>query len=313
MSGASLIRNASSIRGNRPVLPFLAVATGIATFSVMDAAMKSASIDAGVYNAMLLRAAIGTVMMAPVWLLAGGNWPGYATLRLHALRSFAVACMAMLFFWALVRMPMAEAMALSFIAPLIALYLAAVILGERIRPAAIAASLCGLGGVIVIASARFGEEGSLAASGPAILAVLGSAVFYAWNLILQKQQALVARPTEVALFQNMFVGLLLLPAAPWLAAVPTPDTIGDIAVAAALASISLMLLSWGYGRAEAQALVPLEYSGFIWAALAGWIWFGEAVTAATVAGTVLIVIGCVVGTRRQRPEGIAPQQAPSVP
>jgi S-adenosylmethionine uptake transporter len=39
-----------------PLLPFLSVAAGIATFSVMDATMKSASIQAGVYNAMLLRA-----------------------------------------------------------------------------------------------------------------------------------------------------------------------------------------------------------------------------------------------------------------
>jgi S-adenosylmethionine uptake transporter len=296
-----------------PLLPFLSVATGIATFSVMDAAMKSASIDGGVYNAMLLRAGIGTVLMVPVWLLAKGRLPAFATLRLHALRSFAVACMAMLFFWALVRMPMAEAMALSFIAPLIALYLAAVILGERIRPAAIAASLCGLGGVAVIAAARFGEAGGVAASAPAVLAVLGSAVFYAWNLILQKQQALIAGPTEVALFQNLFVGLLLLPAAPWLAAMPTTGALNAIAISAVLASISLMLLSWGYGRAEAQALVPLEYTGFIWAALTGWLWFGEAVTAATVAGTVLIVIGCVIGTRKRASEGIAPEQMPTVP
>jgi S-adenosylmethionine uptake transporter len=298
---------------NRPFLPALSVAAGIATFSVMDGAMKSASIDGGVYNAMLLRVVFGTALMVPVWLLARGRWPAFATLRLHAVRSFAVACMAMLFFWALVRMPMAEAMALSFIAPLIALYLAAVMLGERIRPAAIVASLFGLGGVVVIAAARFGEAGGMAASAPAVLAVLGSALFYAWNLILQKQQALVAGPAEVALFQNLFVGLLLLPAAPWLAAMPTPGALGDIAIAAVLASISLMLLSWGYGRAEAQALMPLEYTGFVWAALAGWVWFGEAVTGATVAGTVLIVIGCVVGTRKRIGEGIAPEQAPLVP
>jgi len=287
--------------------------TGLATFSVMDAVMKSASIDGGVYNAMLVRAGIGTALMVPLWLLTKNRWPAPATLRLHALRSFAAACMAMLFFWALVRMPMAEAMALSFIAPLIALYLAAVMLGERIRPAAIAASLCGLCGVIVIGAARFGEEGSLAASAPALLAVLGSAVFYAWNLILQKRQSLIAGPVEVALFQNLFVGLILLPAAPWLAAVPSPGALNDVAIGAVLASISLMLLSWGYARAEAQALVPLEYTAFVWAALAGWLWFGETVTAATIAGTVLIVVGCAIATRRRASDPAAPDQVPTVP
>jgi S-adenosylmethionine uptake transporter len=59
-----------------------------------------------------------------------------------------------------------------------------------------------------------------------------------------------------------------------------------------------MLLNWGYARAEAQALVPLEYTGFGWAALAGWLRFGEPVTATTLAGTALIVLGCWIATRR---------------
>jgi S-adenosylmethionine uptake transporter len=54
-------------------MPFLSVAAGIATFSVMDATMKSASIQAGVYNAMLLRAGIGSLLVLPLWLLAGGR------------------------------------------------------------------------------------------------------------------------------------------------------------------------------------------------------------------------------------------------
>jgi S-adenosylmethionine uptake transporter len=65
--------------------------------------------------------------------------------------------MAVLFFWGLVRMPMAEAMALSFVAPLIALYLAAVLLGERIRASAVIGSLLGILGVAVIAMGQFGD------------------------------------------------------------------------------------------------------------------------------------------------------------
>jgi S-adenosylmethionine uptake transporter len=279
-------------------LPFLSVAAGIAAFSAMDAMMKGASLAGGVYNAMLLRSAIGSLLMLPAWLLAGGRLPRGGVLRIHALRSAVAALMAGLFFWGLVRLPMAEAMALSFISPLVALYLAAVLLGETIRPAAIVASLFGLAGVGVIAAARIAATGGLAASLPGIAAVLLSAVFYAWNLILQRQQALVAGPVEVALFQNVFVGLFLIPGAPWFAAWPSPPALAEIAIAALLAVTALMLLSWGYARAEAQALVPLEYTGFVWAALAGWLWFAEPVTLATVAGTVLIVFGSWIATRR---------------
>ena len=70
-----------------------------------------------------------------------------------------------------------------------------------------------------------------------------------------------------------------------------------LAGAALLATVSLMLISWGYGRAETQVLLPLEYSAFIWAAIIGWFMFHEGLTLPTVAGAVLIVIGCWIATR----------------
>jgi len=279
-----------------PLLPFLSVAAGIAVFSMMDALMKSASIEAGVYNALLWRSAVGTALMLPVWRLTGGRSPKVAVLRLHALRSTVVAGMALLFFWGLVRMPMAEAMAISFVAPLIALYLAAVLLGERIRARAVIGSLLGLAGVSVIAAGQF-HDGRADASFWGLLAVLSSAVLYAWNLILQRQQAQVASPAEVALFQFFFVGLVLAVAAPWLAEEPSAAALRDITGGALLAATSLMFLAWGYARAEAQALVPIEYTGFLWAVLFGWLWFGETVTPTTIAGALLIVAGCWTAIR----------------
>lgn len=292
----------------RPFLPFLAVGVGIAIFSMMDALMKSASIQAGAYNAVLWRSAIGSLITWPIWRLAGGRWPARAVVKVHALRASVIAGMATLFFWGLVRMPMAEAMALSFIAPLIALYLAAVMLGERIRRRAVAGSVLSLAGVLAIAAGQFGD-GRTTASPWGLAAVLASAVLYAWNLILQRRQALLAEPTEVAFFQHFFVGLALLVAAPWLALVPSLTALADIAAGAALATASLMFLTWGYARAEAQALVPIEYTGFIWAVLLGWLWFAEPVTNATLGGAVLIVAGCwiAVGTpSRRRPASAAP-------
>jgi S-adenosylmethionine uptake transporter len=292
------------MRRDHPTLPFAATFLGIATFSVMDAAMKSASLSVGVYTAMLLRCAIGTGIMLPLWLLGGGRWPAPAVLRVHVIRSVVAAGMAVLFFWGLVRMPMAEAIALSFIAPLIALYLASVMLGETIERRAVFASLLGLVGVAVIALTPAHAAGP-PRSLPGIAAVLASAVLYAWNLILQRQQAQAAGPREVAFFQNFLVGLVLSLGAPWLLAVPSLPALGMTALAAALVATSLMLLSWAYARAEAQALVPLEYTGFIWAALFGWLWFDEVVTPATLAGAGLIVLACLIAARRAPTEQTA--------
>jgi S-adenosylmethionine uptake transporter len=284
------------MRRDRPILPFVATALGIATFSVMDVAMKSASLAVGVYTAMLLRCVVGTAITLPIWLIGSGRWPTAATFRVHLTRAVVSATMAVLFFWGLVRTPIAEAIALSFISPLIALFLASVLLGETISRRAIFASVLGLVGIAVIAFAP-GHHAGPPRSVAGIAAILASAVFYAWNLILQRQQAQAADPREITFFQNLLIGALLLLAAPWLFIAPTLPVLGTIAVAAALIVISLLLLSWAYARAEAQALVPLEYTAFIWAALFGWAWFGERVTTATLAGAALIVVACLSTTR----------------
>ncbi|MEO5587160.1 MAG: DMT family transporter [Novosphingobium sp.] len=287
---------ATAVQRHPAFLPFAAAALGIATFSVMDVAMKSASLTIGVYTAMLVRCAIGSAIMLPIWLLGGGRWPSGPTFRVHLTRSAVSAAMATLFFWGLVRTPVAEAIALSFISPLIALYLASVLLGEKIERRAIAASVLGLVGVAVIALAPSAPEAA-PRSPLGIAAILASAVFYAWNLILQRQQAQAADPREVAFFQNALVGVILAVAAPWLLLRPDLATLGTITTAAVLVTASLMLLSWAYARAEAQALVPFEYTAFIWAALFGWVWFGERVTTATLGGAALIVVGCLIATR----------------
>jgi S-adenosylmethionine uptake transporter len=69
--------------------------------------------------------------------------------------------------------------------------------------------------------------------------------------------------------------------------------------AAVLGITSVLLLSWAYGRAEARILIPVEYTAFIWAAIFGWLVFAEEVTLATLIGTVLIVVGCLLATRQQ--------------
>lgn len=286
---------------HHPVMPFLVAASGIALFSVMDAVMKSASLQVGAYNAMLYRSGFGVLLMLPLWRWSGGRWPDGSALRLHALRGAISAGLATSFFWGLIRLPLAEAIALSFIAPLIALYLAAVMLDEKIGRNAVIASLLGFAGVLIIGAGRLGREALSEDAMWGIAAVLLSAVLYAFNLIFQRKQAQLASPQEVALFQMGFAGLFLLLAAPWLAISPSLPELGEIAAGAMLAAVSLMLLSWAYGRAEAQALLPIEYTAFVWAALFGWLIFAEPVTVETLAGVVLIVLGCWITARKAPP------------
>lgn len=275
---------------------------GIAVFSAMDAVMKGAALAAGVYTAVFLRNSLGAVMMTPVWLAAGRPMSGRAALTVHIQRAVVTSGMAILFFYSLTLLPLAEAIALSFIAPLIALYLAALLLGELIQPSAITASLMGLAGVVVIAAARLGEGGISTESVSGIAALLASAVLYALNLVLQRKQALLSSPVEIALVQNLFMAMILALAAPWWLQWPDTNALGLIALSSLLAIMALLMLSWAYARAEAQVLVPVEYTGFLWAALFGWLMFAEPVGLATVAGAVLIVIGSWIAARATAPQ-----------
>src|SRR5690349_17425654 len=160
---------------DHPLLPVLAAFTAIGLLSWMDAWMKSASLAVGAYSALLLRAPIGFAIAAPVWRAAGGRWPEWTTLRIHLVRGVVVAAMAFLFFFSLTVLPLAQAIAISFIAPLIALFLASVLLGEQIGRRAVIGALLGLAGVIVILAGKIWRE-TLSEGAPlGIAAVLASA------------------------------------------------------------------------------------------------------------------------------------------
>ncbi len=281
-----------------PVIPFLIACAGIATFSAMDVLMKGLSIDIGAYNAVLWRTGAGSILSGALYFASRPAMPDRATLRIHAVRSLFVAGMAVSFFWALARLPMAEAIAIAFIAPLATLYMAAIFLGERIGPRSIIASLLGIIGVIVIVAGKLGRGDYAPEALWAVGAVFGSALLYAYNLILARRQAKMAEPLEIAFFQNGFVALILAIGAPWFLAVPGGDQALPLIGAAFLAVTSLLLLSWAYARAEAQILATTEYTGFLWAMLFGWMFFDEAVTWPTIAGAVLIVIGCLIVARK---------------
>ncbi|CAN1547687.1 RhaT Permeases of the drug/metabolite transporter (DMT) superfamily [Sphingomonadaceae bacterium] len=289
-------------RTTSPATAFAVAAAGIGFFSLMDVAMKDLSIALGAYNAVIWRNMAGAIFAGALFLFARQGWPDRSALRLHAWRSLVVAIMAISFFWAIARLPLAEAIGLSFIAPVIALFLAAILLGEKIGREAIIASVAGLAGVAVILFGKFsGHYNREALWG--VAAVLFSAVVFAYNLILARQQAQIAGPIEIAFFQNLLTASILALAAPWLLEPLPMAKLPILSGAALLAILSLLLLSWAYARAEAQVLIPVEYTGFVWAAIFGWLFFAEPVTVWTIAGTALIVAGSLVAAR-VKPEPI---------
>jgi S-adenosylmethionine uptake transporter len=281
-----------------PLLPVAAAALGVGCLAIMDAFMKEAALATGTYMATVLRSFIGAAIIAPFWLWRLKDWPAWSTMKLHIERGIVSAFMALTFFFSLTKLPLAEAIAISFVAPLIALYLARILLGEVILPKAIFASILGFAGTLVIISGKVGQGDFDDDAAIGLASLLVSALLYAYNFIVIRRQAQLAGPVEIATFHSGIGGLVLLLLAPLLATPVAPQALVPLAAAGFLTVCGSLAIAWAYARAEAQVLVPIEYSGFLWASVLGWAFFREAVTIPTIAGTALIVTGCWLATRR---------------
>jgi len=286
-----------------PALVFGAAVLGIAIFSSMDAVMKVLVLQLGAFTTLFWRTLAGILFTGAIYLPTRKTWPSRSTMRVHLIRGAVSAVMAVTFFWGLAKVPMAQAIALAFIAPLLALFGAAFVLKEHIPKQAIIASLVAFGGVGVI---MLGQ----AATAPdpdrfrGTIAILISAICYAYNIVLMRQQALVAGPSEVAFFQSVIVGAIFAVVAPFVVQVPDLHHVPAILLAAALATLSLLILAWAYARGEANYLAPTEYTGFVWASLWGWVVFHEPIASYTLIGAAMIITGCLIAARKRTVENV---------
>jgi S-adenosylmethionine uptake transporter len=282
-----------------PVQAFLAALAAVGTLSIMDAVMKHLVLVIGIFAVSVWRAATNLGVSCLLYLPRRAQWPARKVMRVHVARGIIVTVMAFLFFWGIGRVPLAQSIALTFIAPLLALLLAAVFLDERIGRGSVFGSLAAFAGVVVIvlgqARAAVGADVLLG-----IAAIIGSALCYAVNIVLMRHQALSAKPLEINFFQSVTVMALWLLAIPIMGVPAWPGAQwGWVAIASILSTAGTLLFAWGYARGEAGYLSVTEYSAFLWASALGWLVFHERVSLFTLAGAVLIVGGCLVAARRK--------------
>jgi S-adenosylmethionine uptake transporter len=253
---------------------------------------------------MAWRAVLATALTAALYLPLRKGWPSRTTMRIHLIRGAIMVPMSLTFFWGLARVPMAQAIALAFIAPLLSLFLAAILIGEKAGRRTATGSLVAFVGVIVIfvgqARADLGHDALMGSA-----SILVSAMLYAFNIVLMRRQALAAGPIEIAFFQFLItgVGFWLLALAAGAPAWPAGQ-FGPLLIATLLAIAGMLLLAVAYARAGAAYLSSSEYSGFIWAAIFGWLLFDERVSPFTLAGAALIVGGCWIAARSVEHPGL---------
>ena len=277
----------------------MAALGAVALLSIMDAVMKHLVLAIGIIAVSIWRAAANLLISGGLYLPRRLPWPNRGTLGIHVVRSVVVTVMAVLFFWGIGRVPLAQAIALTFIAPLIAMVLSPLLLKETLSRRSIAGAIAAFAGVLIIVLGQARAEVR-----PDVLlgiaAILGSALCYSVNILMMRWQALAAKPLEINFFQSLVVMML------WVAAMGAAGLpqwphgqVGWIVLASILSTAGSLLFAWAYARGEAAYLAVTEYSAFIWASVLGWLVFSEGVSLYTLAGAVLIVAGCLIAARRK--------------
>ncbi|GAB4167138.1 MAG: DMT family transporter [Thalassobaculales bacterium] len=284
------------------VPPLAMAALGIALLTGMDGVVKALSARHDTWQLAFLRFVASSLIVAVLYLAMRQPAPDRATLGGHLVRGIFTAATATCFFYGLATLPITDVFVIGYLAPLLVVVLSAPLLGERPSGRALAGVALGFAGILATvggldaAAFRAHLEDARRLSGAA--AVLLAALLYALVVILLRRQARRGDPPLViVLFQSVIpAGLLALPGLAHWQPVAVAD-IGLFAAAGALGVAGHLALASAFARGEANRLVVVEYSGFIWAAAIGLAAFGEVPAAGTWAGAVLVVAACLLARR----------------
>ncbi len=250
--------------------------------------------------AFLLRRRLHGAMFSPIVALSGG------------LILITLVCLISAFS----AMPIATAIAIFFVEPLILTLLAGPLLGEAIGPRRLTAVVVGLLGALIVIRPGFSEFGA------ATLLPLGAAVAYALNMIVLRFACRDRSGLTVQCGATIYAacGMVLLVAilngagAIQIASIARPAwTWAAILGSGALAALSFVLIAEAFRRTEAGVLAPFQYLEILGATAAGYLVFGDFPDALTWLGVAIILGSGLYVFQRERLRGssaTAPRRRP---
>jgi drug/metabolite transporter (DMT)-like permease len=299
------------VGANRNLLGIASLTFGVMLFSTQDAIIKSISHD----HAVTLAMAIRCIVALPLLLLMVHLECGIAKLRSPlfwalVMRGGTLLVAYTTYYMALPALPLAEAIALFFAAPIIVTILSVPMLGEKVSGQSWAAIALGFIGVLIIL------QPGTALFNPAALFSLVSAATYALAMVIARRLGVSESATVMAFYQNAvyFLGAVLIAAffavagidqlghpsldflvRPW--AWPNSYDLFLMGICGAIAAVAMSLLTNAYRMADANLVTVFEYTGMFWAPLWGFLFFNEIPQWTTIAGLTLIFGAGLVSLR----------------
>lgn len=205
-----------------------------------------------------------------------------ANLPIHLLRGVLILGATTTMFIAIGFLPLATAIAINFVSPLLVVALSTAMLGERVGAGRWAAVAIGFTGVLLIIKPGFG-------GGWAVLLPLGTALLYAYYQIITRRIAAREDPRTSLLYLALVGTALASVVAPFEWVWPTATGWLMLAAAGMLGGIGHFLVIQAFARAHANVVAPFAYMEIVGATVWGFALFGELPDAWTFTGVGMIV------------------------
>ena len=290
----SAVRKAPA-RADRPFKGIALVLASTIFLGTSDVTAKYLSATLPSIEIAWIRFLVFAVIMTPAMLPAS---PLYALqtnrLGLHLMRGAALLGSSLFFISGLRFLPIAEASATGFVAPLFVTALSIIFLGEKVGLRRWIATGVGLVGVLIILRPGTG------AFHPAAFFPLVSALAWACTLIMTRMMSGTERAITTMTYSSI-AGLFILSAlVPFVWVTPTWHDIafGILIGVASTAGQWIVVLAFRY--ADASVLAPFSYTQLLWVSVLGFFIFGEVPDAYTVTGAAFIVASGLYTAHRER-------------
>ncbi|WP_374427125.1 DMT family transporter [Tabrizicola sp.] len=270
--------------------------TAMAILPVIDVfAKKLGQAGMPILIVVWARALFGGLMTLPFALQAEGAGAFRPAQPLRQLARAALLFGAtFLFFQSLKYLPIADALAIFFVNPLVVVILSALLLRERVGPRRWAAVAVGFLGTLIII------RPGIVAVNPGTVYALGAGVALGSYFVMTRAMAGVAN-AMVLNFQTSAIGAALMSLAlPFLWVTPDAVQWGMLAALGVIATLGHVLITKAYEHAEASLLAPLAFTEIIMATVLGYAFFGDLPDRWTVLGVAILVASAVYISVRER-------------
>ncbi len=262
-------------------------------FALMAISIRMASAQLHPFQIAFFRNLFGLLFTLPLVWHAGPSLLRTDKLRLYVLRCLTGLAAMLTGFWALVHLPLAQAVALSYTTPLFVTILAVVVLGEVVRARRWTAVVIGFIGVLVIL--RPGVDGLQFG---ALVAIASSALAASSAISIKFLSRTEPADAIVIWMVLIMTPMSLLPALPvWRA--PDPSAWLWVVVTGGLGTLGHLCMTRAYQTADVSALQPLNFLQLPIVAFIAWLLFAERVDSWTVAGAGIIFASTAYIARRE--------------